>query len=264
MLIISHLASGQSIDQTFAFANSLLENGRYQEAVESYKRVLFFDQDEVYGPKVYRNIADCLYQTGAFGEAAYYYDLAYFTSPSERAKVEVSLQKTSCHLILGEYNQAQTELFNIPERLPQELLEQKIFYEALLSFALNDFDKAEKLFKKVASDTLEVERIFDKNAKIDRLKPKTAKTLSVILPGLGQFYAGDIKNGLNSLLLTGGLMFIGIRSAINTSFIDAAISVLPWFQRYYTGGYKKAEVIAEAKIKERRYKAFNELLDLVE
>jgi hypothetical protein len=46
--------------------------------------------------------------------------------------------------------------------------------------------------------------------------------------------------------------------------LDAAIATLPWFQRYYQGGYKKAELIATAKIQEKRYKIYNQLLDEVE
>lgn len=87
--------------------------------------------------------------------------------------------------------------------------------------------------------------------------------MSMIIPGLGQLYAGDIKNGLNSLILTGGLFSLGIYSAINNGFLDASLSVIPWFQRYYQGGFNKAQIIAKAKIEKKRYQIFNQLLDEV-
>ena len=86
----------------------------------------------------------------------------------------------------------------------------------------------------------------------------------MIMPGLGQIYVGDIKNGLNSFILSAGLFALGLRSAYINNPLDAAISVLPWFQRYYQGGFKKAELIAIAKIQEKRYKIYNQLLDEVE
>ncbi len=263
ILITSLSGFSQDIEQSFLFANTLYANQQYQEAQETYKRVLFFDKENQYGSRVYRNMANCLYETGSFAEAAYYYDLAYFTHTGDE-QIEITLKKASCHLILQEYNLAQIELFNLPEDLSKGYAEQKTFYEAMMAFAIEDFNKAEQLFKQVASDTLVIDQLFRENDKINKLSPKKAKILSIIFPGLGQFYAGDIKNGLNSMILTGGLFYLGLRSAINTSLIDATISVLPWFQRYYSGGFKKAEVIAEAKIKERRFKVFNELLDEVE
>ena len=74
------------------------------------------------------------------------------------------------------------------------------------------------------------------------------------LPGLGQFYAGDIKNGINSLVINA--LFVGLftYSFVTISPIDAYFSVLPWFQRYYKGGYTKAGIIAEQKVKKRRAK----------
>lgn len=262
MLITSLSAIGQGIEESFLFANTLFEKQQYQNAVETYKRVLFFDDDDQYGPRSYKKMADCLYELEEFAEAAYYYDLAYFSHSGEEQSA-ITLQKISCHLILREYNLAQVELFNLPQNLPREQAEEKVFFEAMLAFATEDFAMAEELFKDVAPDTLAVHELFRENDKINKLSPKKAKILSMIIPGLGQFYAGDVKNGLNSMILTGGLFYLGIRSAINTSVLDASISVLPWFQRYYSGGYKKAEAIAEAKIKERRFKVFNELLDEV-
>ncbi|MGR3811222.1 hypothetical protein [Jiulongibacter sp. NS-SX5] len=263
MLITSISAFTQGIDQSFQFANSLYELGQYQESVETFKRVLFFDAKGEYGAQSYKKMADCLYETGEYGEAAYYYDLAYFVHSGEE-QAAITLQKASCHLILREYNQAQIELFNLPNSLTKEQEEQRLFYEAMLAFATEDFESAEALFKGISTDTLAVHELFRENDKINKLSPKKAKILSIILPGLGQFYAGDVKNGINSMLLTGGLLFLGARSAVNTSILDASISVLPWFQRYYSGGYNKAEAIAEAKIKERRFKVFNALLDEVE
>ncbi len=257
-------ANAQNLEQTFDFANSLFENKKYESAVEAYRRILFFDQENLYSPLIYKNIAESLYETGKPEEAAYYYELAYFSTENDTIKTELTLKRISCFLILKQPQYAQVELFNLPETLDSETRNLVTFYEALVYFAQGEYAQSETAFKSIATDTLVIESLFNKNAKIDRLNPKTAKVLSIIMPGLGQFYAGDVKNGINSLVLSGGLFFLGIRSAINNSLLDATISVLPWFQRYYTGGFKKAEVIAEAKIKERRYKVYNELLDQFE
>lgn len=267
LIIISFwnsLASAQDIQSSFRFANQLYETAEYANAIEVYKRVLFFDNKGTYGPKIYRNIADCLYLTEQFSEAANYYDLAYFVEADDSIKVDITLQKVSCFLLRKDYSGAQEELFALDDNLSHSQRLTGLFYEAMLTFALEDFEQSERIFKEISADTLAVHQVFRTNDKVSKISPKKAKTLSIIFPGLGQFYAGDIKNGLNSMLLTSGLFYLGVRSAINTSFLDAAVSVIPWFQRYYTGGFNKAEAIAIAKKQQKRYVVFTELLSEVE
>ncbi len=86
----------------------------------------------------------------------------------------------------------------------------------------------------------QAERVAKKN-------PKTARVLSMILPGAGQFYAGDIKNGLNSLLLNALLGFWFVTTGLAYTFVDAAATVTPWLFRYYGGGIRRAGEIVEKK-----------------
>jgi tetratricopeptide (TPR) repeat protein len=253
----------QDIEETFKLGHKLYQEGNFSAAEEVLKRVLFFDKDDNYGPKVNLVYANSLYKAGKYNEANYYYDLAYF-SADELVKNDILLQKTSCYLLLQNYSYARVELFNLTEGLTIDQSKLKVFYTALLEFAEGNYLASQSAFNHIVEDSLAISELFIKNKKIDKLKPKTAKVLSIILPGLGQIYAGDWKSGINSLILTGGLLYLGVNSGIKNSFLDAAIGVLPWFQRYYTGGFKRAEKIAEAKILERRHAVFNEILELVE
>jgi hypothetical protein len=38
--------------------------------------------------------------------------------------------------------------------------------------------------------------------------------------------------------------------------------VLPWYQRYYTGGYKNAGIIAQRKKDQKRTEIFQQLMDV--
>lgn len=254
---------GQSLEQTYHLGKKLYANGNLESAEEVFRRVLFFDKNEKYSSEVNLKFANILYQSGKYDEANYYYDLAYFTA-DESAKIDITLQKASCYLLLQNYGYARIELYNLPQELSSNQKKLAIFFTAMLEFAEANYDDSKESFMSIASDTVLISSLFEKNQKINKLKPKTAKVLSIILPGLGQVYAGDWKAGINSLVLTGGLFYLGINSAIQNSFLDAAIGVLPWFQRYYSGGFKRAEKIAEAKILERRHAVFNEILQAVE
>jgi tetratricopeptide (TPR) repeat protein len=255
---------GQNINETLKFANQLYQDSSLNNAIEAYKRVLFFDTSANFSNEVYPKIADCLYKTQNYEQSAIYYDLAYFTSKDSLLKNDYLLSKISCFLILKNYDFAKIETYNLSENLTENQIFQKDLLEGMLFFALNEFKNSEVSFKKIIKDSSAVNVLFRKNDKVSKLSPKKAKILSIIMPGLGQFYVGDIKNGLNSFLLTSGLVALGLRSAVVNSPIDALVTVMPWFQRYYKGGIDKAELIAIAKIQEKRYKIYNKLLDEVE
>jgi tetratricopeptide (TPR) repeat protein len=266
-ILISQICLSQDLKQSFDFANELFEKKDFAGAATTYRRVIYFDKSEEYRKNCYKNIADCLYETQQFEEAADYYELAFFQQKTDSSKAEILFRKLSCYLIQNSFEYAQVELFNLPENLTAEQIRRKTFYSALLNFSTEKYDEAKKGFLMlVDSSNIErrsrVEALFLKNDKISKLSPRKARILSMIVPGLGQFYAGDIKNGANSILLTAGIATLGIVTAVrSTSPIDALFSVVPWFQRYYSGGYKKAEVIAENQKKKRRAKVYNEILD---
>jgi tetratricopeptide (TPR) repeat protein len=270
-LVLGLLGAGsllaQSIEQTYELAEGFYQRGDYLNAAHTYRRVLFFDEQNEYGPRCYLNIANCLYETEAYGEAAIYYDRAYYVAEQDSLQAEILFRKASCYLLTQSYRYAQVELFNLPDSLSAKQQSQKHFLEGMLYFALEEYPEAERHFLALAPDSSQREQVrglFRENERISRLDPRKARRLSVFLPGLGQFYAGDVKNGVNSLLLTSGLLYWGIRLLLTgSSGFDAFITVMPWFQRYYTGGYRKAEAIAIAEKQRRRRQLYERLLGTV-
>jgi hypothetical protein len=111
-------------------------------------------------------------------------------------------------------------------------------------------------------DSAELAELFSKKNLLSP-SPKRARIMSMILPGLGQTYSGDLKSGLNSLLLTSGLIALGINISIRYRLVDAVFSILPWYQRYYTGGYGKAEEIAIRKRQKKRNEVYTKVLKLI-
>ncbi|WP_435357617.1 hypothetical protein [Emticicia sp. SJ17W-69] len=259
----------QDIKQSFDFANELYVKQDYVGAAITYRRVIYFDKAEEYRKYCYKNIADCLYETQQYDEAADYYELAFFQQKTDSSKAEILLRKLSCYLLQNSFEYAQVELLNLPDKLNEEQNRRKIFYSALLNFSTEKYEESKKEFLLLIDSAnvesrMKIEQLFIKNEKINKLSPKKARILSMVLPGLGQFYAGDFKNGTNSILLTTGIAVWGITAAIKSANpIDALITMVPWFQRYYSGGYKKAEIIAENQKKKRRAKVYNEILDEV-
>lgn len=268
-IFIINLGFSQDIKQSFDFANELYEKQDYVGAAITYRRVIYFDKAEEYRKRCYKNIADCLYETQQYEEAADYYELAFFQQKTDSLKAEILFKKLSCYLIQNSFDYAEVELLNLPNNLTIEQRRRKVFYEAVLNFSTEKYDESKKQFLQLIDSTNiesknRIEGLFLKNDKISKLSPRKARILSMIMPGLGQFYAGDFKNGANSILLTAGIGVWGVMAAVrSTSPVDALFTMVPWFQRYYSGGYKKAEIIAENQKKKRRAKVYNEILDEV-
>jgi tetratricopeptide (TPR) repeat protein len=269
LIFSAKIVHSQTIKQSFDFANQLFEKKDYSGASITYRRVIYFDKTDEFRKECYKNIADCLFETQQFDEAADYYELAFFQQKSDSTKAEVLFRKLACFLVLNNFEYAEVELLNLPNNLTIEQGRRKVFYGAILNFSTEKYDLAKEQFlslldKNDIETQKKVEELFIKNEKINKLSPKRAKIMSMILPGLGQFYGGDIKNGTNSILLTAGIATWGVWAAIKSaSPFDALITMVPWFQRYYTGGYKKAEQIAINQKKARRAKVYNEILDEV-
>ncbi len=268
-IFIVKTSFSQDLKQSFDFANELFNKKDYAGASITYRRVIYFDKTDNYRKDCYKNIADCLYETQQYEEAADYYELAFFQQKSDSAKAEIIFRKMSCYLILNNFEYAEIELLNLPSNLNIEQTKRKTFYTAILNFSTEKYDLAKAQFLSLVDSSniesrIKIEQLFDKNEKINRLNPKAARIMSMIIPGLGQFYAGDIKNGTNSIILTVGIATWGIVSAVkSTSPFDILVTAAPWFQRYYMGGYKKAEQITINEKMRRRSKVYNQILDEV-
>ena len=66
------------------------------------------------------------------------------------------------------------------------------------------------------------------------------------------------------MLLTAGLAALYINTAAHYTFIDATISVLPWFQRYYQGGFENAGKATEIKREKKIKQQYQEILSVIE
>jgi TM2 domain-containing membrane protein YozV len=204
-----------------------------------------------------------------FEKAAEYFDLTYNLSTDENVKTELIYKKTSCLLLSHNYKYALVELLNLSENTTGQLSRRRNFYLGMTYFGMNNFKEAEKAF--IASidslnhqkEQLKIREIFIAVKKVDRINPKTAKILSVLIPGLGQIYAGDIRNGLNSLAITSAFVYMAYAISIKSTYIDGILTAMPWYQRYYMGGYARAEKITIARKNEKFNRCYERILDSI-
>ena len=158
-----------------------------------------------------------------------------------------------CYMSQEKYEYAVIEILNIKE-INNYFKSRKNYYLFIIYLYKGDIESSKKYFLKINefsdSNINQVESSFSRlEKKIRRTNPKVASTLSMVLPGSGQVYSGNFSSGLNSLLLTTTALSVFTIISIRYSFIDAILSVFPYYQRYYIGGVINAINFAEEKNK---------------
>ncbi len=256
---------GQPAEKVLAVANNQYQKGNYDFALKEYQRYLFFEPST--NSVIFNSIGDCYWNLQQYNLAVEYYDKAFFAS-DDSLRFGYLFRKVDCYIHTGDYGLALNELLSLNDSLQGNRYYLKEFYCGLCYYGMQDFNNAE-LFLINSVDPVykeqrhEITELFRNKKKFYRPNPNTAKVMSMFLPGLGQLYSGDIKNSANSLLLTSLLAYFGIQIAYSESILDAVITIAPWFQRYYQGGYTRAENTAKQKCAERRSKIFVKISGII-
>jgi tetratricopeptide (TPR) repeat protein len=262
-----HFISAQTVAESLLFAREQATTEDRSLALKTYQRVLFFSGDR-YRDECRSQLAALYADQGEFEKAAFYCDLLYESADTDSLRYEALFSKTGMLMLQNQYKKAILELLSLPKNLPEPWVSRKQLYLGAAHFGIHEFDLARiDLLPLIAAENVEgrvsFERLMRQAEQVSRKSPKTARTLSFILPGAGQFYAGDIKNGVNSILLN-ALMFVWfINTGVAYTFVEAAMTVAPWIFRYYGGGIRHAGEIVDIKKEERLRMVFQKLLEEV-
>ena len=259
MLLISCMtllpvSFSQSLQASYSLAQNQLEIGNYAEAQKLFERVIYFAPEKapVLAP-AYQNLAKCHRINGNFVAAADAYELAYRLTSNPTTQTELIFRKSECMILSGLFLEAKRDLFYLDQAALS--IDEQVRLNRLLGFADLGLDKLESARKHfdatyrlrgvVVPDSLD--RLWRRLNKNWEAKTRWAKISSLVIPGSGLMALGDFKSGTNSLLLNGGIYAIGIFIARDFTFVEAAITVVPWLQRYYMGGLQNIEAAVYRK-----------------
>jgi len=255
----------QTVDETLLFARDQVVAGNPSLALKTYQRVLFFGGDR-HRDECQRQLAALHAELGDFDRSAFYCDLLYQNAATDSLRYEALFSKTRILMLQNKYSKALIELLSLPPILQEPWMSRKRLFLGAAHFGIREFELARQdLLPLFAADDLagraEFERLMKQAERVSRKSPKTARILSMLLPGAGQFYAGDLKNGLNSLVLNGLLGYWFVATGISYTFVDAVATVTPWLSRYYGGGIHRAGEILKSKKEEKLREIFRKTLE---
>lgn len=237
----------------------------HEAALETYLRIIFFDTEELYTQEALLQTANLYTEQGRYGDAAIYYERAARYLPTADA-YDLYLQRVRCLLADQRYTDAYEELLYLQDLTEPDTASgrERVWLEATALFGLQDYDGAFGMYETLLNEgqTDEKKKLGDVRRKLTRANRKSetlAFYMSTILPGTGQLYAHDYRNAINSLLLSGGFMALGIHSGIQYGIVNSLLVVLPWWGRYHIGGMQRASESVRAYKDRRKYEAYREI-----
>ena len=250
---------GQSLSETFLFANEQLAQGWTKSAEKAFKRVLFFDTDNKYRGRCMEVLANLALEQGKYQDALNYLDQAYFLATDAAEANDFQTKRIQIYIETNQIQKALSEIYQTDETFDTMRIK---LYEGYCQYWLRDFD-AMALAMHGILDPVLIQDFKAKGERIERMNPRFYQTMSYIFPGLGQLLLGEVKQSANSLVLSAALATLFIETARRLTLFDAIISVVPWFYRYYSGGAKLTLQLAEEKKKRRHEKNLKNMLSAI-
>lgn len=256
----------QNLDETFRLADALYAAGAEQEADLLFQRAIFFGYGK-YDDACFERLAEINWRREDYHQAAIYFNGAIAATTDISKRNHLLIRRANSLLLLGELQLSMQDLFGLSDQLPDSIFRRQQFLLGTIYFIEKDFQQSAQSLKacfEKEEDKKLVEEWVNAAAAIKHPNPQKARKLSKYLPGLGQFYAGDIKNGVNSLLLATFFVYTIINTALTYSYIEAALTIAPWLQRYYQGGFTRAEGIAQRRLNQKQHKYYDRVVKLLE
>ena len=259
-------AAGQSVQQVVDFSVAEYDSGNYAAAARDFQRAWLFCHDSL-KPVLEQRIGDCFYNLDEFDQASGFYNSALQKANDDSSRCSILMDIASCHIRSGEFFTALSDLEDICTRDKRFFEQQRWYLRGICNWGINRYDEAFNCFvRSMPVNNLEAnERIRSLQSEFSAIRYPSIRLAGwlSILPGAGQFYCGEWVSGLNSLILNGSLMLAGYFSVVIFKNNILLLNLLPWLERYYTGGIVHARGYAERKLLERKNRVFESIIDIV-
>lgn len=256
--------SDKDVSAYAKMAQEAFYSENYDLALYAYNQVAFQSYPQI-DPTVQLEIGKCYLAKGDFEQASAFFDRSFFSSGKASERQTAILLKSRALIGQNKYPLALSELFSIDTNaLHGELKATFHLFKGLCLFEMEQFEAAESAFLALVQDSSVIHAVFASPKNFYRPNSTLALIFSALLPGSGQLYAKEYREAGNSFLINSVFIFYYIRIFNLYGPLDAFIAVLPWFQRYYVGGYNKASLLAYEKMLAKRKSSLAVILNDIE
>lgn len=260
LLIISSSAeihSQTEIEEQFNYAKKLYAEEKYFDAVTEFKRLLFFDEEDIYSYE--SNLLTGLsYKNGAkFSEAIRHFTIAELNSKNVDEVFEARLELIKVNILRRTTARALTLLDSLQRdsRFSNQI-DEIDYWRGWAYIFSDDWKQAASYFSKLKNGH-QLSQICD-SLDNNLYNPQLAKFLSIV-PGAGQFYTGEYISGLISIGWNVLWGYLTINAFMEDRVFDGLmVGTLLWW-RFYSGNIQNAEKFAIEKNLEKTNSALRYL-----
>jgi hypothetical protein len=239
-----------------AEADSLYAAGSFALAGLEYERAYFKSTDEKARALALLKKSYCLKQQKDLAGAYTNLQRVEHHGLGDSLEYAVRYEKVLCAYLISEYGNAEYELQQMDFFIADtSFTNQALFLRALVLSELEKWTETEITMRKyfatrhIRTDTMNFsEWLYPKGLR----SAKTAKLLSLVVPGLGQWYSGHGGRALSSLLLQGAAATFAVISIMNGFPLQGIFTGTVMFLRFYGGGARYAGRLAEERNEKRK------------
>lgn len=267
-LCVPFLIKAQNIEKLFSQANNLYQCGEFRDSRLAFERIVFTTRVNHDCAKAFFGKALCYKQQKQYNRAIEELNRVNFKGLPDSLQFEIRYEFILCAYLATNFNEALSQAKQLRFFIKDSTYHHKIlFLEALTYNELTEWQNAESCMKKLItvkapSDSAKVftgliagtynQRNYPKLKKV-----KKAKMLSTFIPGAGQIYAGYPFEGVFNLLLQSACLAGGVYGFYTKYYFTGYIVGFGLFQKFYFGGTRRAELLAN-KTNYKRIRKFND------
>lgn len=223
----------------FSLADSLFAKNHYDLAQIEYKREFFFYPELKTNQEKRLNFGISLIKSDDLKGLREFNNII---NDFPDLEPEVKIKMAKCYLDLGDFYQACDLLNQTDEKKLlgfTYLLDDKLFSARDLFITTGDYEISNEI-----------------NAYISQPQKsmRTATLLSLVCPGAGDVYAGNIKLGIMDFLLNFGSGYLMYNAIRQKKYVDAILVFNFLFQRFYLGSIHNAQKSVEQRNRKHRQK----------
>jgi putative component of membrane protein insertase Oxa1/YidC/SpoIIIJ protein YidD len=261
LLFLFSKANAQNIEEVINFGDSLFRVHKYTFALNEYQRAFYFSKID-HKALISNKIADCYLLVNDLKMARAYYDSTSYYSKNDSIQIECAFRKIICYIKEKNYGYALIKLDELEIDSNEYFKYKKDLYMGISFFGLENYDQAFYFFYKTIdpNDITKInllDKLYNDREKLMLPNPTVTTFMSAIIPGTGQIYAGELYDGINSILLLSGLFYIGFNAPYINFFI-----LMPFIYRYYMGGIRNANRHAKERKSEKQYYSYYDLIKI--
>lgn len=253
IIVFGTSGTAEGTIQQYSHAERLFESGAYQAARREYKRLLFYQPNTEFRDAADYRIAQSYYYQNEPDRAERLFHEFLDTHPNSPFRFQSQLMLGQLHFDAGAYSLARTTLFELLHASEDtEVAAAAHYLRGWCYVHTSEWNKAITELRR--ADTLQIDASQRKKARqladtllektpLPHKSPQMAGWLSTVVPGSGQLYVGNVKEGILAAALSGTFIYLAVDAIRERRYVDCTgIALVGW--QFYWGNRINARHLA--------------------